>query len=177
MKTKYWTVILIIAFVLFLFKNRIMEIYSLISNLLAKWETFSEVPYWDISRYSWGYGTQVPAKYMLNGRPKPGTKIDRITAMADAWNHIQSSKAYLSKLIKVSLTNDQWAALLDFAYNEGDGNADNLVSNINAKKWSALETQWKLYNKVKNKDGILVTSKNLTQRRAAEWELFSSSLN
>jgi GH24 family phage-related lysozyme (muramidase) len=177
MKTKYWTIIIIIALVLFLFKSKIMELYSLVSNLLAKFEGFSDVPYWDVSRYSWGYGTRVPAKYIVNGKPKPGIKIDRIQAMADAWSHIQDSKSYLSPLVKISLTPDQWAAFLDFAYNEGDANADNLIPNMNAKKWSALEKQWKLYNKVKDKNGAYYVSEDLVKRRAAEWELFSSSLN
>jgi GH24 family phage-related lysozyme (muramidase) len=153
-----------------------MEIYSLVSNLLSKYEGFSAKPYFDVSRYSWGYGTQVPAKYIVNGKPKPGIFIDKVSAMADAWLHIQASKSYLSKLVKIELTPNQWAAFLSFAYNEGDGNADNLIPNLNAKKWNALETQWKLYNKIR-KNGVLVFSADLAARRADEWKLFKSSLN
>jgi GH24 family phage-related lysozyme (muramidase) len=177
MNKKLIILLIVLSVVLFLFKNRIMELYSLVSNLLAKFEGFSSKPYWDVRQYTWGYGTKVPAKFMgADGKPKPGITINKLDAMADAWQHIQDDKQYLSKLVKVSLTTDQWAALLSFAYNEGSGNADNLVPNINAKKWLALETQWKLYNKVL-KNGSYVVSQDLVKRRASEWELFSSSLN
>jgi GH24 family phage-related lysozyme (muramidase) len=176
MNKKAVIIVSIIAVLLFLFKNRFMELYSLVSNLLAKFEGFSPKPYWDVRQWTWGYGTKVPAKYMKGNTPDPAARINKVDAMADAWAHIQTSKNYLQKLVKVQLTNDQWAALLSFAYNLGDGNADNLVPNINGKKWAALEAQWKAYNKV-NQNGVLVPHSGLTKRRAAEWNLFSSSLN
>lgn len=173
---KVITVAIVIAFILFIFRNKIMTLYILISDLLSKFEGFSSKPYWDVRQWTWGYGTRVPEKYMEGGKPKEGVRINKIDAMADAWKYIQNSQNYLQKLINVSLTNNQWAALLSFAYNLGDGNADNLVANINSKKWDALENQWKAYNKIK-KNGSYVVSKALSDRRREEWNLFSSSLN
>jgi GH24 family phage-related lysozyme (muramidase) len=176
MNKKAIVIILIIAVILFLFKNRAMELYNLVSKLLARFEGFSSKPYWDVRQWTWGYGTKVPDKYMSNGKPKAGVTIDEVDAMVDAWNHIQESRNYLQGLVKINLTPNQWAAFLSFAYNEGNGNADNLINNINSRKWNALETQWKLYNKVL-KNGVYVVSAALVERRAEEWKLFSSSLN
>lgn len=168
--------IIFIASILFLFKNRIMELYTLVSDLLAKFEGFSAKPYWDVRQWTWGYGTRVPDKFMKDGRPIPGATINKIDAMIDAWAHIQASRSYLQTLINITLTPNQWAALLSFAYNEGDHNADNLVANINSKSWYSLENQWKLYTKVRDRDGVYYVSKNLVTRRAAEWDLFNSGI-
>jgi GH24 family phage-related lysozyme (muramidase) len=175
MKKEWIAVIVLIAAVLFfIFKSNLM---NLLSDLFKKFEGFSPTPYWDVRQYSWGYGTKVPQQFMLDGKPKPGIRISREQAMNDAMNHANASRKYLESLIKVSLTNNQWAAILSFAYNEGDFNADNLIPNINSKNWSALEKQWKLYTKVQQPDGSYKDSTDLKSRRAAEWNLFYSSLN
>lgn len=178
MNIKVVALIVVIAFLLFFLKNKFMDLYSLMASLLAKFEGFSAKPYWDVRQWTWGYGTKVPSKYMgPDGKPKPGVTIDKVNAMKDAWVHVQNDKYYLQNLIKLQLSDGQWAALLSFSYNLGQGAADNLVQNINAKKWTALETQWKSYNKVRNSSGQLVPHSWNTKRRIEEWNLFSSSLN
>lgn len=127
---------------------------------LEKWESFSPTPYWDVSRWSWGYGTQAPGS--------TGT-IDRATAWSDAQAHIMGDKNYLANLLTVMLNARQWAALLSFSYQEGPGNADNLIQNINAGNLDALGTQWKKYIYAGGQ-----IDPNIVARRAAEWDLFTS---
>jgi lysozyme len=165
--------VVIAAIVLYLKRKSIMTYYDILSTFLPGEESFSSKPYLDYKQYSWGYGTKVPSKYMgANGKPLAGITITRSQAFADMMVHINADKDYLSKLVKIDLTSSQWAALLSFSYNLGAGNADNLVPNINARKWAALKTQWAAYNKA----GGMVNS-DLVARRAKEWELFSHDLN
>lgn len=177
MKNKVITIVFILAISFLIFKEKIVEYSKLLGVLIPKFEGFSPKPYWDYQQYSWGYGTKVPDKYMKNGKPLGwGTEnvitINKVDAFADAMLHIEASKSYLQKLIKVSLTGNQWAALLSFAYNLGDGNADNLVPNINSKNWAALKTQWNQYINAGGKP-----NQNLIERRAEEWRIFSQDLN
>jgi lysozyme len=133
---------------------------SILTSFIPAWEGFRANPYWDVSRYSWGYGTKAPG---------PTGTITEAQAMQDLLAHVQNDYDYLKPLISVDLNPNQWAALLSFSYNLGPGNADNLVANINKQDWQALEDQWNLYI---NADGV--PNDNLIARRAAEWELFSS---
>lgn len=135
------------------------------AELIASFEGFSAAPYWDVSRWSWGYGTEAP------GRTGTITKEEALAALQA---YVDDSYAYLSPLIYRQLTNNQWAALLSFAYNEGNGNADNLVDNINDGNDTALEAQWKLYNKSRDENGALQYNSNLASRRAREWQVWQS---
>lgn len=142
---------------------------NILQTFIPEWEGFRANPYWDVSRYSWGYGTKAPG---------PTGTITRDQAMQELIDHVQKDYEYLSQLIQTPLTANQWAAYLSFSYNVGQGNADNLIGytnvqdlmgNINARKFTSLEDQWKSYIYV---DGQ--RSDNLVKRRAAEWELWSS---
>jgi lysozyme len=81
---------------------------------------------------------------------------------------VARDRAYLAPLVRVPLSSSQWAALLSFSYNLGPGNADNLVPEINARDWVALQTNWKQYI---NAGGV--PNQRLIERRAAEWQLFA----
>lgn len=134
-------------------------------DFIAQFEGFISVSKWDYKQYSWGFGTKAPG---------PGLSITREQALQELNNHVQQDYTYLAPLVLVPLNNNQWAALLSFSYNEGPYNADNLVKNINNQDWDALGNQWQLYNKVQNADGSYFTSADLVERRAAEWQLFTS---
>lgn len=123
-------------------------------------EGFSATPYWDIDRYSWGYGTPAPG---------PNGTITRAQAFADMVQHYSDDYPQLSALITRKLRATQWAALLSFSYNTGIGNADNLVANINSGDDSELGVQW---NKYVYAGGVRNSS--LVQRRALEWQLWQS---
>lgn len=145
---------------------------TILRTFLPLWEGFESSPYWDVSRWSWGYGTAVPGA-VPDRSVYPGGTISRTQAMNDLLIHVNNDYQYLRPLITRPLTSNQWAAYLSFSYNEGAGNADNLARNINSGDDAALETQWKLYNKVRE-NGVLVYSQDLADRRAAEWELWAS---
>lgn len=126
--------------------------------IIPNFESFRSHPYWDVSRYSWGYGTPAPGA--------TGT-ISEAQARADMLDYVQKDYDYLSKLVFVELSPLQWAALLSFSYNLGRGNADNLVENINRQDWPALADQWGKYVYA---DGV--RNETLVNRRARELEYF-----
>lgn len=123
-------------------------------------EGFRATSYWDVSRWSWGYGTEAPG---------PNETITRDAAADEMMKHIMNDYDYLKKLVTMPLNANQWAAFLSFAYNEGTGNADNLVDNINRGDYMALGEQWAKYIYADHK-----INQDLIDRRAKEWELFVS---
>jgi len=141
---------------------------TILKKFLADWEGFRSKPYWDVSHWSWGYGTKVPGsinnKYII-----PQGTITKDQAMNDLLQYARSDKDYLDPLITVKLKSYQWAALLSFSYNLGNDDADNLVFNINTWNLPALETQWKKYIYVSDE-----IDEHQIDRREAEWELFIS---
>jgi len=166
MNKKWWLFIGIGAVALFAVAKSLAKWQDFIVDYFLKFEQYSATPYWDFSRWSWGYGTRVPGS-IDNRNYKPAGSITRTKALQDAFDHVYQDYKYLKPLIKVSLTASQWAALLSFSYNLGPGDADNLVPNINAKNWIALSNQWILYNKA----GGIVRD-NLVKRRSYEINSF-----
>lgn len=153
------------ALLLFLLLPTIMQgqtamMFNSAEDLIASFEGFSPTAYWDNKQYSWGYGTKAPGA---------GSEITESQARQELRKHIQNDYGYLHPLVSVSLTNNQWAALLSFSYNLGTGNADNLLQNINAQDWAALGQQWEKYV---NAGGVY--NAGLADRRAAEWQYFIS---
>jgi GH24 family phage-related lysozyme (muramidase) len=142
--------------------------YPVLESFLERWEGFSAMPYWDVSRWAWGYGTRVPGSVDDPGIRPSGT-ITRAEAWAEATSHINSDYSYLQPLISRTLNPRQWAALLSFSYNLGSGAAHNLVANINTYNDVALGDEWKRYVYSENQ-----VNPDLVKRRAAEWQLWSS---
>lgn len=141
-----YTLIGIGALLILVNMKKVATWYNLLRDYFTDYEDYSATPYWDVKRWSWGYGTRVPGS-IDDPNIYPGGSISRIDAFADAFTHAEKDFAYLQPLVKVPLSAKQWAALLSFSYNLGPGNADNLVPNINARNWDALRTQWLQYNK------------------------------
>jgi len=125
------------------------------ADTIINFEGFRANPYWDVSRYSWGYGTPAPGRY--------GT-ITRDQAFIELESFNVANFNYLFDLVTRPLTVNQWAALLSFAYNLGPGNADNLIQNINSGNDTALGEQWNSYI---NSGGA--PNPALIERRAAEF--------
>lgn len=144
--------------------------YTILNWFLPEWESFSPVAYWDVSRYSWGYGTQAPntdpSMSLAEARAASGS-IDEPTARAEMLSHIDNDYTYLKTLVTRNLSPSQWAALLSFSYNLGPGNADNLINNINSGNDAALQSQWKQYINAGGKP-----DSDLIARRNAEWEFW-----
>lgn len=148
-----------------LIKSGYLEI---LKSFFIQWEGFRSSPYWDVNRWSWGYGTKVPGSVNDPGI-RPDATINRQQAWSDSSNYVIKDKQYLSSFVKVPLTANQWAALLSFSYNAGSGNARTIINYINAGNKANLGYQWSRYVYAGG-----VRSANLVARRAAEWALFNS---
>lgn len=162
-KEKYFAAAGITLLLLFISKVGRASYQVITDWLIPEFESFSAAPYWDVSRYSWGYGTPAPG---------PTGTITRAQALIEMRKHVERDYLYLKPFIKVPLSGEQWAALLSFSYNLGEGSADNLAANINSGDMTALKSQWLSYNKMRV-NGILVYSQTLADRRAQEWEIFN----
>lgn len=136
--------------------------YNITDWLIPQLEGFLPSPVWDYQQWTWGYGTRAPG---------PGGTITREKALADMRAYIDADYRYLSPLITRTLDANQWAALLSFSYNEGRGNADNLVSNINSGDTAALETQWKKYIYAGG-----AVNDGLVDRRETEWNIWQGTV-
>jgi lysozyme len=150
-------VIAILAFFTNNFKDRLL---NKLATFIPSVEGFESTPYWDVSRYSWGYGTAAPG---------PTGTITREQAFTDMVAYLLADYSTLKKRITRTLTVNQWAALLSFSYNLGIGNALNLLPNINAGNNGSLGTQWRKYIYADGK-----VNDNLVERREKEWALWNS---
>jgi GH24 family phage-related lysozyme (muramidase) len=139
------------------FKKRLLD---KLAEFIPSVEGFEAHPYWDVSRYSWGYGTAAPGK--------TGT-ITREQAFEDMVAYLLADYNTLSKRITRRLTVNQWAAYLSFSYNLGIGNALNLVSLINQGNNTALGTKWNQYIHAAGQ-----VNQTLVARRQREWALFNT---
>lgn len=137
------------------------------TDLLKQFEGFVARPYQDqVGVWTIGYGTT----FYPTGRPvKPDdAQIDEKTALLYLSYAINTLFVQLSKLIKKELTDNEWAAILVFAYNVGVGRftSSTLLKKINSSDPTAAE-EFPRWNKVGGKP-----NNGLTKRRAAEMALF-----
>jgi lysozyme len=150
-------------------KTKAVSMNLLIKNLtsfLPPLEGFSATPYWDVRQWTWGYGTRVPGS-TDNPNVKPPGTITPAKALDDLLAHTQNDLMELLPLVVPRLNANKWTAFLSFSYNEGIGNAKNLLPNINSGNDTLLELQWKKYIYA---DGKINTT--LVARRNAEWALW-----
>jgi GH24 family phage-related lysozyme (muramidase) len=137
------------------------RIITILSDFIPAVEGFSAKPYWDVNRWSWGYGTAAPGK-------DAGT-ITKEQALADSIAYLMRDYEDLRDRVKRNLTANQWAAYLSFSYNLGLGNAYKLLDEINAGDDSALEREWKKFVYAAGE-----IHPALVERRLKEWELWKS---
>lgn len=140
-----------------MFKIRLI---NKLASFIPSVEGFRPHPYWDVKRYSWGYGTAAPGS--------TGT-ITREQAFADMLTYLLADYVKLSARITRVLTVSQWTALLSFSYNLGVGDAYNLVPVINSGDDHALGIKWAKYVYA---DGVI--NDDLVERRGKEWGLWIS---
>lgn len=139
------------------FKTRLINV---LASFIPSVEGFQPHPYWDVSRYSWGYGTKAPGS--------TGT-ISREQAFADMLSYLLSDYNLLKGKITRVLNPNQWAALLSFSYNLGNDDAVDMVPYINAGNDAALSNQWMKYVHAGG-----VVNQNLVERRQKELVLWNS---
>jgi len=95
-------------------------------------------------------------------------------AAADAWRNqkIAVTAAFVEKRVRVTLTNNQFGALVDFAYNSGVGAfaGSTLLRKLNAGNFAAVPDQLKRW--VKDENGTVLGG--LVTRRNKEIALWST---
>jgi len=133
-----------------------------LAQFIPSVEGFRSTPYWDETRYSWGYGTAAPG---------PNGTISREQAFADMVAYLLHDYSLLSAKITRHLNVNQWAALLSFAYNlgAGSGGAADLVPYINQEDDTGLSEHWMHYVHAGG-----VVDQNLVDRRQKELNLWFS---
>lgn len=160
-KQIYITIAIIVIMALLFFWQK-KNLFNILKGLLIRFEGYRSKPYYDVNRWSWGYGTEAP-----NGE-NSGT-ISKSDAMRDAINFSMQQQQTLRNYLKQPLNDKKWAALLSFAYNLGTGNAIKLVDTINTGDMNLIGNKWNQYIYA---GGIV--NPDLIKRRAAEFQLFNS---
>lgn len=115
-----------------------------------------------------GYGWTYP----IDGKPiKPGMKIDQATADRLLKTGLVSYENDVLKLVKVKLTQNQFDALVSFAYNVGSRalSTSTLLKKLNAGDIKGAADEFLRWNKAGGK-----VLNGLTRRREAERALFLS---
>jgi len=174
------TAALFLAFMLFFLKGkaapkkaRSMSSYlDILKMAIPAHEGFSSVPYWDFKQWSWGYGSRVPGSDPINiGKAAALKKYGKVTeaeALAQMMQYIDTFWAQIRPKIKILLNEQQKAALIQFTYALGPGNAFNLIKYININDPN-LKSHWLSYNKVAGK-----VNKYTQLLRQKEWDMWNS---
>lgn len=105
------------------------------------------------------------------GRIKKGTIWTREQADERFRQHLAKFESAVNKLVKVSINQNQFDALVSFTYNVGIGSLTNstLLRVINRGNFSQAEAQFLRWNRAGGK-----VMAGLTRRRQAEADLFNS---
>lgn len=115
-----------------------------------------------------GYGWTYP----IDGKPiKPGMKIDQATADRLLKTGLVSYENDVLKLVKVKLTQNQFDALVSFAYNVGSRalSTSTLLKKLNAGDIKGAADEFLRWNKAGGKE-----MPGLTRRRKSERDVFLS---
>lgn len=139
-------------------------ITSILSTFIPEVEGFLPTAKWDNKQWSIGYGTAAG----FDKTKRPLKTITRDEALQAAITHFTKDYYLLAPKIHVNLNSNQWCAILSFSYNEGIGNAENLIDDIN-KESINLESHFKryVYANGEKLDDLII-------RRNKEWNLWSS---
>ncbi|WP_276118278.1 lysozyme [Pararhizobium qamdonense] len=122
-----------------------------------------------------GYGH---TKTVTKADVKAGKRITAAEAERLLLVDLAGFEAAVRKLVKVPVTDDQFGALVSFAYNLGEGAlaSSTLLKRINNKDAVALiRASWMQWNKARV-NGVLKPLKGLTIRRQAEFDLFQNGV-
>lgn len=116
-----------------------------------------------IGKWTIGYGHLILPN---EGFPE---KLTRPAAELLLKSDLQTVEQAVNKLVKVQLTQNQFDALVSFAFNLGSGNlsSSTLLKKLNAGDYKGAADEFPKWNKAAGK-----VLSGLTKRRAAERELF-----
>lgn len=146
-------------------------------NFIKNREGFELNAYQDIAGiWTIGYGSL----WMPSGRRvKKGDKITIIQAMELLRTEVDPIVKMVDDLVVPELTQNQLDALVSFCYNLGlaafKGSTLRRIINTKGMKLDdeRIKEQWMRWNKYHTPDGKLKVSRGLTNRRLAEWRLFT----
>lgn len=132
-------------------------------------EALRLVAYLDsVGRWTVGYGDTGPDVVK-------GLVITKEQAEERLRGRLVEFEGYVNRLVKVSLTQNQFDALVSLVYNIGPTNfsSSTLLRKLNAGDYAGAADQFLVWNKGRV-DGKLVVIDGLTNRRKAERQLFVS---
>lgn len=132
-------------------------------TLIKRWEGLRLTAYKDIvGVWTIGYGS-------TGSHVKPGMKITEAEAEALLRKDLSRFEANVEKVVKVKLTDNQFAALVSWSFNVGIGamNKSTLLKKLNAGNYNAVPTELMKWNKAGGK-----AVQGLTNRRAQEGALW-----
>jgi lysozyme len=125
---------------------------------------------------------RTPKRFVKDGDPVKGTLTigyghtrtvkpgDQISEERAAWlfrQDLQQFEDAVSRIVQVPLTDGQFAALVSFTYNLGEGALAKIAETLNKGDYAGALARMQLYNK-QRLGGNLVTVPGLVNRRAAE---------
>ena len=137
-------------------------------NLVKTFEGLSLKPYkCPADKVTIGYGTTYYEDNTKVTMQDPPISEDRALQLLEV--HINAFCSKVEKLIQVPVTDNQFAALVSFAYNLGAGalGGSTLIKKLNAKDYSGAAEEFEKWNKA---GGSVLAG--LTRRRQAEKALF-----
>lgn len=135
-------------------------------NLIKNFEGFSPKWYKDANGESIGYG-----HFRLPGDNFQTVNIEQATALLNV--DIKKAENIINKAIKIPINQNQFNALVSFAYNTGKGTST-LYDLINQKKPIETILQWWKTHYITSQNKIIP---NLIKRRKTEAELFAKNQN
>lgn len=122
-------------------------------DLIRQFEGLSLTAYWDVTRYSIGYGSG----YLASGKKvQAGDSITYAEAETLLLRDVKEAGAYVNSLVKSSINTGMFDALTSFVYNVGVGNFEKStllqLVNQNPYNFTAIENafrepQWCTYNR------------------------------
>lgn len=128
-------------------------------DFVKQQEGFTPAAAWDRRQYSNGYGTKAVQGERIN-ETEAQRRLEAAVAPLDAW---------LSRNVKVPMTEDQRKGLISFGHNLGAGALQKLLPDINAGNWAAVAARMPSFNNALNeKTGQLEPVDALTERRQRE---------
>ena len=137
-------------------------------NLIKSFEGFSSVPYNDgVGVMTIGYG------HVLRKKDKHLKKITEEQAVEILKEDVSIAVKNVNNLVKVDITQNQFDALVSFAFNVGVGNLKNstLLKKLNQGDFIGAADEFLRWNKGRV-NGVMKEMKGLTRRRVAERALF-----
>jgi lysozyme len=144
-------------------------------SLIKSFESFEANPYLDQAGVATiGYGTTL----YLDGTPvtMQDSPIDEPTAAQLLGSLLTNEYCpQVEAVVTVTITDNMFAALVSFTYNEGIGSLkeSTVLKCNNSRNWQDAARAFALWNKAKI-NGALVVDPGLVRRRAAEATLYLS---